>query len=449
MSDTLDLIPLPDPYTGDGLAPAVLGVHVVGGTHVRLLGDPETGEGTLYAYDGNGLWVPCTGDLRRGLVRALGNRWRSSHDREVVKWATLAAPPIQPALLDGRTLNFRNGFLDVPTGEFEAHTDTPDPDYGDWTIQLPYDWTDPDDAYWKDNNGEHRQTFPDPDMYDFIHEVIGYLLLKGNPYQHAFMFYGRGATGKSTLMSVLSALLGPANVSAVDMRRLLGGNQFNGSLLIDKMLNLAGEVNSEMITNSGFLKALTGGDPITVERKGKDAFLYTPFAKHVFAANDFPMASDVTDAMLRRFVIVPFDHVVPPEKREREDELRAKLTSRRELESLVVDSVLALQRLLERGGFQFPDRVLECMGEFAEGMSDARGWLRERAVLDPTAVTKASDAWRDYRNLYSDGRPPLGRNEFYSQLREVRGLSYGKNASTKQREITGLALRRQPTSGGI
>lgn len=441
-----DLIPTSELYLQD-LSPALIAAHIMGDRHVRLLGDHEAGTGIPYVYNGAGQWVPALGDIRRAAAKVLDHRWRPQHDTALVRWVELTVPELQPANHTGHALNFRNGMLWLWTGEVVEHSYEPNPEWGDWTVQLPHYWIAAEDGDFEDKDDIPRafdafmeQTFPDPDMREFALEVMGYLLLIGNPFQQTFLFYGKGATGKSTLMHVIGKLLGQENIAAVSMSRLLSG-RFNGAMLVDKLLNLAGETGAENIADPALLKALTGGDPISVERKGKDPFMYTPIAKHVFAANDFPKSEDATEAFFRRWVVLPFDHVVPPEDRLPEPVLHAQLTDPHELAGVLIRVVSALRRLIARGRFELPARAAEVRGEFTEGASDARGWLRERALLDPDATIRANDAWADYEQHYAARYGALGRNTFYAQLREIPGVAWTHDINTNQRLFTGLRLR--------
>ncbi len=61
--------------------------------------------------------------------------------------------------------------------------------------------------------------------------------------------------------------------------------------------------------DTGFLKAIIGGDRMTVERKHQDPFSFTPFARLVFSCNEIPRSYDRTYAFYRRWIIIPFNKI--------------------------------------------------------------------------------------------------------------------------------------------
>ena len=55
---------------------------------------------------------------------------------------------------------------------------------------------------------------------ELVQEAFGYCFLPDCRFEKAFVFFGEGNTGKSTLAEVLMAMLDPANVSAIPLDRL-------------------------------------------------------------------------------------------------------------------------------------------------------------------------------------------------------------------------------------
>src|SRR5690606_30804542 len=72
------------------------------------------------------------------------------------------------------------------------------------------------------------------------------------------------------------------------------------------------------------IKELTGGDTITARHLYSKLFSFKPKCKLWLATNESPMISDTDSGIWRRLVRVPFEHIVPPEKRD--DSIKEHLT---------------------------------------------------------------------------------------------------------------------------
>jgi putative DNA primase/helicase len=145
-----------------------------------------------------------------------------------------------------------------------------------------------------------------PDYVRLAWEMLGYLLYSGNPLQKAFMFHGTGANGKTTLVRVISHMLGAGNTSTQSLDAL-STNRFAPSLLFGKIANLAGDIDATFQESTAMFKMLTGEDRISGEHKYGDGFSFNCWAVPVFSANKIPGSADVSVGYLRRWVSLEFD----------------------------------------------------------------------------------------------------------------------------------------------
>ena len=97
----------------------------------------------------------------------------------------------------------------------------------------------------------------------------------------ALLLLGPGADGKSKVISIMRALVGQKNCSAVTIAGL--EDQFQRASLFRKMLNVGAELSAEA-TNSEFFKNVVTGDPIQASFKHKDSFEFRPYCKLAYAA---------------------------------------------------------------------------------------------------------------------------------------------------------------------
>jgi P4 family phage/plasmid primase-like protien len=242
-------------------------------------------------------------------------------------------------------INVRNGLLNVHTLEFKEHS----PDYLS-TIQLPIKY-DPKAKC--------------PKILKFLTEVlksedirvilqlIGYCLYKTNRYERAFIFFGQGSNGKSTLIRLIEHFLGFTslyrNVSHVSLHDL-ASHKFKQAELFGKLVNLFADLGNKKISSEhwGTIKMLISGDSMSVERKGKDPFEFTPFAKLVFSCNEIPELPDNTYATWRRLILLEFENVFEENK---DTNLIDKLTTEEEISGLLNLALQNLRQLIRDNEF--------------------------------------------------------------------------------------------------
>lgn len=122
----------------------------------------------------------------------------------------------------------------------------------------------------------------------FLTEYIGYMFKRTySPFQTFVVIQGGAGTGKSTLLNMITSLIGEDKISAVGLQEL-ATDKFASFGLVDKFANIRSDIPSLMIAKPDLIKQVTGDDTITVERKGEQAFSYLSYAKLLFTANTAP-----------------------------------------------------------------------------------------------------------------------------------------------------------------
>jgi len=220
-----------------------------------------------------------------------------------------------------------------------------------------------------------KQILPDERDRLTIQEIFGSFLYRV-PVDRAFFFFGEGANGKSTLIKVMRAFLGAENIATRSLQEIIQG-RFSKIDLYQKLANLYYDMPATALASTGDFKALTSGDPMTADRKFKDAIQFENYAKMVFSGNAIPPARDETDAFFRRWVIISFPvQFLPADAVNRmiangefsdktmkniriavpQDKLLAEMTSPRELSGVLNWALEGLKRLIDRG-FSFSSEL--------------------------------------------------------------------------------------------
>ena len=427
----------PDAQAGDGaqvdhlfnakkqFVPALLGEQLEAECRFVL------GEGgQLYRYSG-GVYKPDGETWAGSRAREiLGDEFRRARREEVLAWLR-SRMPLDLSTPPADRLNVANGLLSWDGSRLDSHT----PDFVS-TIQLPVEWNEA--AQCPRILDFLADVLPDDETVAFVLEVIGYAMYPRNLFHVAAMLLGPGRNGKSKLLEVLTALLGDENVAAVPLQ-VLAESRFAGSALVGKLGNVCGDLDARAIDRTDTFKQLTGGDPIHAERKFRDAFIFRSFALPIFSANEPPQSSDQSEAWFERWLVVPMEKVIPPEKRD--PGLGEKLTTKPELEGLLVQALRALARLRERGRFDPPEAVLAAQGLYRERLDSVGSFISEALQFAPQGYVERGEVSRAYSQHCKglDLRPvPAAR--LYDRIRAADpGVSDSKREG--RRAFVGVSLR--------
>jgi len=122
--------------------------------------------------------------------------------------------------------------------------------------------------------------------------------------------HGEGSNGKDTLRAVLAAVYGQgmSGKSLSDFKAYDMGRKFNLAGIEGSICNWASENTAKVdLDNIQSLKQLITGDPIDIERKGKDSYEYKPATIFFANCNKLPSITGGTAAIDDRYGILRFD----------------------------------------------------------------------------------------------------------------------------------------------
>jgi P4 family phage/plasmid primase-like protien len=292
-----------------------------------------------------------------------------------------------------------------------------------------------------------RVTCGDEKIAAVLQEVVGACLDPWLRVQFFALLIGEGRNGKSVFLSVLSALLGSENVSAVDWSNLSSGShRYMAYQLLGKLANLCGDQAFFDAEDTSALKKLTGGDLFTFEAKGKQPVEAVNSAKIIAACNEAPRLRDKTEGVWRRAVLVPFKWKVPAG--EADPRLLTAEYWRDELPAVLNWALLGLERLRKRGEFKLPPACSELLKEHRLDSNPARRFLSEhyRESGNHADYVASADLYQAYREWCDDcgirRDHQLTDNAFGKEVRRVFPTaepSSKKVGGTAKRVWTGLA----------
>lgn len=377
--------------------------------------------GEIYVYRRGAYRPGGEHDLRARIAGRLGDEYRRARRDETIAYIRDSAPRLWPEPPRDR-INVPNGILDLPTGELEPHS-------AEFMSPIQIGAAHDPEATCPAID-KFLEEILAPELIPLIHEIVGYLVTADNTLQTAIMLLGEGANGKSTLLSLLTALLAPENVANVALHRL-DEDRFAAAELEGRLANVFADLDARALQASSMFKAITGGDRITGERKYLPAFSFKPYARLLYSANEPPPTPDSSDAFFRRWVIIPFERRF--DQRNVDRHLLDKLTTPQELSGLLNHGLRALPALRERGAFMATGATQRASERFRVDSDSVAGFLGESCELDSEARTPRSRLFDAYRQWCDqNNRRALGKQRFNRRVETLHGgLTVGPYVGTQ------------------
>ncbi len=267
-------------------------------------------------------------------------------------------------------LNLQNGILNLESGEFLDHG----PEFlSTVQAQARFDAT----AEWPSWKKFLDEILPHQDEQFLLSEVFGYCLTPDVSHHKAIVLVGEGANGKSVILNVLEALVGPDNCSALMLSDLK--ERFRLAELENKLVNMVTEVEAKSLIHDAKFKSVVAGDPQVGERKNQDPFKFRPFSKWIIACNSLPASRDRSYGYERRLIIIPFEKVIPEDRR---DPDLAKNLIRLEISGILNWSLGGYLRLRDRGMFTIPESSKNALKAYREQIDPTLTFLEEQVIRD-------------------------------------------------------------------
>ena len=216
----------------------------------------------------------------------------------------------------------------------------------------------------------------EPAVVDELQEFFGYCLWPDCRWDMVLFLVGPGATGKSTVLEVLRAMVGAENTTSVSVAAL--DENFERASLHNKRLNIFTEADSR-IFSSQHLKAIAAGEPVRAAFKYCDPFDLVYTGKLAFACNRFPRVADYSDAFYRRLLVIEMNRQIPHQSRD----ARLKDHLLTELEGIFAWSLVGLHRLWRRGGFARSQTSEAVVAHYRRENNPVMGFVEDCLTTDP------------------------------------------------------------------
>lgn len=283
-----------------------------------------------------------------------------------------------------------------------------------------------------------RDVLQDQERIDYLQELLGASLFGDSRFHVLPVLVGAGANGKSTLLDIVSGILGDYS-AAMPENFLLDTNASAHPTEIARLRGvrfaMASETRPDGKFNESRVKMLTGGDTLSARFMNQNFFDFKPTHTLFLAVNHLPAVKSGGDGFWRRLRKIDFNITIPPEKR------------KENLANTIIETEGAgvLQWMVEgavrvtRQGFNEPESIKLATLEYRYEEDHVAKFMSERIVevAGGTAVkTSVFNAYRDW--CVENGERPIPQNSLTRQIRSR--INVGETTTGGLRMFTGIEL---------
>ncbi|HSZ85912.1 MAG TPA: phage/plasmid primase, P4 family, partial [Puia sp.] len=330
-------------------------------------------------------------------------------------------------------LNLSNGTLHVSESGVQLMPHNPD-DLLTYKLKFGYNIKSTCAKFDKFLN----EVLPDKNLQNILAEFLGYAFIPNNilKLEKVLMLYGGGANGKSVFKEISCELFGRENVSENTLEQLTTPNGYFVAELENKLINYSPEISGK-IESAGIFKTLTSGEPLSVRKIYKDPTTIYNYARLAFNVNELPHNVQQTNAFFRRFLIVPFDITIAPEKQDKN--LTQKII-KDELPGILNWVLSGLKRLLDQKGFTESNVVKEQLEEYRRDADSVLAFLADYRYKKSISKTKSlKTLFSEYLMFCSaSGMPYCKDRTFSKRLKaadfKIERASFGMDVYIQQIE---------------
>lgn len=351
---------------------------------------------------------------------------------------------------DATLLNTLSGTIDLTSRKCRPHRRE---DYITRACPVHYD-PDADCPLWR---GFIDGIFPDKAVRPFVKRAIGLTLTGDVSYQVWFLMKGGGSNGKSTLIDILHALLGPYAFSVPEGALEEQKFQQHPTELVGfqgARFAAASEPRKGKKWDAERVKRLTGGDPISARGMGENMYSFPPTHKLWVACNEVPSTDDSSNGFWRRVIIIPFD--VQFRRPDEPDDGRPKADldlphrMKGELPGILNWAIEGLADLRENG-LQVPDACVKATKEYRKEQDKVAMFLdaecERGAEQGATAHADLYKAFRRWFEATGQSGKIVASNMFGKALTRLGVLGYEGGGRVAMRAE--IRLRGAPVQAGL
>ncbi len=321
-------------------------------------------------------------------------------------------------------INFKNGVWDVCEKKLMPH----DSKYLQ-TIQIPHEVKEYVPFTETRLYNFFRKTKLPKEDVKMILKYMAYCMTTDFGLKTFMILVGQSNTGKSVLIRFVENLVGKQNTSALSMHEL--NMRFYPAQLYGKLLNSCADNKTLPLSSIENLKKITGGDLIMHEKKGKEPFFFTPFAKLLFSFNQLPLQlEEKSNAFYKRMRVLRMNNELFLNNEYVDD-----LCSEKSIEE-VIPYLLSLLPVKEIPTTKISSACVEALRQDSDSI---HAFIERRCEKDNSSAISKDELYQAYTEFCIEtGRESHKKHGF---MRALRSLGYSETRIGKTREAAWKGLR--------
>jgi len=368
--------------------------------HIYTTRDDEKSEMWIY---NTGIYIPQGKTfIREFCRRVLGKAFTTTLANEVISKIETDTYIDQDEFFKNDNISevaVENGILNIFKGELKSFS--PDTIFFN---KLPVKFDESKDC--PSVKAHLKAVLKNEEDIPVFQELFGFLLLKEYKFEKMFMFLGDGRNGKSKTVELMKRFIGVENCANIPPKQF-ETDGFSVGELFNKMANLGADIGSDTLKDTSSLKALTGRDMISAQRKFLNRVSFTNYAKLIFCCNKLPRTFDSSMAFWNRWVLIeyPFTFLSQEELdvavdkkwlKLKDGDIVSKLTTPEELSGLLNWALKGLYRLLEKGDFSYSKNTDEVKTMWIRRSNSFEAFLMDECVEDWDSKIRKDDLRKAY-----------------------------------------------------
>ena len=386
----------------------------------------------IYGY--NGRCYQClTNTEIENLIHQVNKNLSEKQRKEILKKIYFEAPKKEKDL---EFISVKNGLINIADKEIRLYKHAPNivtTFYIDYKYNPNADYTDII-CYLND------LVCDDTSQLKILLEFLGYCLYPECFLRKALVIKGDHRNGKSKFLEVLKAFFGSDNCCNLDIQDIV--SRFGLFGIMNKSIKLGEDISGQYITDESKFKKVIAGNDILLEQKGKDAFTYKPYAKHIFSCNTMPRFDDKTGAIKDRLIFVIFSNVYSVENGNLRPSIVKEMTTSENMEALLIVALENLKEILNNNKFTYSHKSESCLNEFDKDNNpilyfieevQENSWLNEKA-FNNMPVAEAYERYIKF--CQNNGHKPLTKINFSKSIKASI-----KNIDTKTMKNNGKSIK--------
>lgn len=356
-------------------------------------------------------------------------------------------------------INCLNGVIDIESNELLEH------DYKykteiQFQANLIEKQKDYEELFNKSEFKKFLNDILDNESIKTLQEAWGLMLSPhAREVQNCFIYKGEGSNGKSVTFDIQEALIDDnKHICSIGLGDF--GGDFTVSVAEGKHANIVRDDELSGKTVNKAFKSMVCGEPILVNRKGKDLVRLSFNITHFFGLNRLPSASDKSTGFFRRPIIIPFNSSFGTEKEVKEgkrDKLKDTQIGQRiidnELDIVFTWAYYGLLRVkANKWQVTISKAAEEEMEEYREEVDSAYAFFKERITaatkkgikVPKKDVYKIYYAWCISNNIAPMNPTHLGRQLSSFGVKHIKSNSIGYYLDIEVNDLEFLGQGNSP-----